>query len=90
MAVIISDPEILGGTPIFEGTRIPIRNLFDYLLAGDTIKEFLDDFPTVSFPQVKHALQNAEIFLEKIRHTFPPCSTTTITLKSAVFYRRNI
>jgi len=50
---------------VFQGTRVPVSNLFDYLLAGDTIKEFLDDFPTVSFSQVKHALQNAELSLEK-------------------------
>jgi len=65
MAIIISDPQILGGTPIFKGTRVPVSNLFDYLLAGDNIKDFLNDFPTVSFNQIKHALQNAELFLEK-------------------------
>ena len=65
MAIIITDPQILGGTPIFNGTRVPVSTLFDYLLAGDNIKDFLDDFPTVSFNQVKHALQYAEISLEK-------------------------
>ena len=48
-----------------KGTRVPVSTLFDYLLAGDNIKDFLDDFPTVSFNQVKHALQYAEISLEK-------------------------
>ncbi len=54
MAIIITDPQILGGTPIFNSTRVPASTLFDCLLAGDTIKDFLDDFPTVSFNQVKH------------------------------------
>ena len=40
--------EILGGTPIFAGTRVPVRTLFDYLEEGDTLEEFLDDFPAVS------------------------------------------
>jgi len=65
MAIIITDPKILGGTPVFQGTRVPVSNLFDYLLAGDNIEEFLEDFPTVSFNQVKHALQHAELYLEK-------------------------
>jgi uncharacterized protein (DUF433 family) len=65
MAIIITDPKILGGTPVFQGTRVPVSNLFDYLLAGDNIEEFLEDFPTVSFNQVKHALQYAELYLEK-------------------------
>jgi uncharacterized protein (DUF433 family) len=46
--LIVRDPEIMSGTPVFAGTRVPIRNLFDYLEAGDTLDEFLDDFPTVT------------------------------------------
>jgi uncharacterized protein (DUF433 family) len=46
--VVISDPEILGGTPVFNGTRVPFRALLDYLEAGQTLEEFLDDFPTVT------------------------------------------
>ena len=42
--IIISDPEILGGTPVFKGTRVPIKNLFDYLEAGDSVDKFLEDF----------------------------------------------
>ncbi len=42
--VIISDKEILGGTPVFTGTRVPVKNLFDYLEAGDSIEDFLNDF----------------------------------------------
>ncbi len=42
--VIVSDKEILGGTPVFAGTRVPIKNLFDYLEAGDSLEDFLNDF----------------------------------------------
>ena len=45
--LITVDPEILGGTPVFHGTRVPVKNLFDYLEAGKSIKEFLDDFETI-------------------------------------------
>jgi uncharacterized protein (DUF433 family) len=46
--VVHSDPEILGGTPVFIGTRVPVKNLYDYLEAGDSLVEFLDDFPSVT------------------------------------------
>ncbi len=46
--VVHSDPDILGGTPVFIGTRVPLRNLIDYLEAGESLDEFLDDFPSVS------------------------------------------
>ncbi len=46
--VVHSNPEILGGTPVFVGTRVPLRNLIDYREAGESLDEFLDDFPTVS------------------------------------------
>jgi uncharacterized protein (DUF433 family) len=46
--VVHSDPEILGGTPVFIGTRVPVKNLYDYLEAGDSLDEFLDDFPSVT------------------------------------------
>jgi len=42
------DPEIMGGTPVFNGTRVPIQTLFDYIEGGDDLNEFLDDFPSVS------------------------------------------
>jgi len=42
------DPELMGGTPVFTGTRVPIKTLFDYLEGGDPIEEFLDDYPSVS------------------------------------------
>ena len=64
MSIIESTPEILNGTLVFGGTRVPVRNLFDYLVAGDNIKDFLEDFPTVSFEQVRHLLQSAEVAIE--------------------------
>lgn len=45
-AVVHSDPEILGGTPVFVGTRVPVKNLLDYLAAGDPLEKFLDHFPS--------------------------------------------
>lgn len=42
------DPETMGGTPVFTGTRIPVQTLFDYIEGGDDLNEFLDDFPTIS------------------------------------------
>jgi uncharacterized protein (DUF433 family) len=50
--VINSNPEILGGTPVFSGTRVPIRSLFAHLEAGDSINEFLEGFPSVQREQV--------------------------------------
>ena len=49
--LIVSSPEILGGTPVFAGARVPIKNLTDYIKAGDTLDEFLADFPSVSREQ---------------------------------------
>jgi uncharacterized protein (DUF433 family) len=51
-AVLRSDPEIMGGTPVFTGTRVPVQNLVDYLEGGETINEFLLGFPTVKREQV--------------------------------------
>ena len=45
---IISNPEILSGEPVFRGTRVPFKNLIDYLERGDTLDEFLDDFPSIT------------------------------------------
>ncbi len=55
--VINVDKEILGGTPVFMGTRVPVKNLFDYLEEGETVAGFLDDFPTVKKEQVKQVLK---------------------------------
>lgn len=58
-ALIVSNPEILNGTPVFVGTRVPVKNLTDYLGNGESIDEFLDDFPTVSREQVIQFLKEA-------------------------------
>ncbi len=58
-SVIQSDPEILGGTPVFAGTRVPVQNLIDYLEAGDTLDEFLEAFPSVSREQAIAVLEIA-------------------------------
>lgn len=57
--VVVRDPEILGGTPVFAGTRVPVQNLVDYLAAGDDFAEFLADFPTVRREQVEAFLEQA-------------------------------
>lgn len=59
-AVVHSDPEILGGTPVFVGTRVPFQTLLDYLEAGDSLGDFLDDFPTVTREQAITALEQAK------------------------------
>jgi uncharacterized protein (DUF433 family) len=56
---IITDPEIMGGTPVFAGTRVPIQTLFDYLMDGCTLDEFLDNFPTVTREVALHLLAHA-------------------------------
>ena len=58
-AVIFSDPNILGGTPVFRGTRVPLKNLVDYLAAGDSLDEFLDHFPSVKREQAVAVLELA-------------------------------
>lgn len=62
--MIESKPDVLNGTLVFADTRVPVRNLFDYLIAGDTVKDYLEDFPTVSFEQVRYLLQSAEVAIE--------------------------
>jgi uncharacterized protein (DUF433 family) len=58
--LITSDPSVLGGTPVFRGTRVPFQNLLDYLEGGQTLDEFLDDFPTVSREAAIQALEHAK------------------------------
>ena len=58
--IIAKDPEILGGTPVFRGTRVPFQALLDYLEGGDTMDEFLDDFPTVTREAAVAALELAK------------------------------
>ena len=50
--IVHSDPEIMGGTPVFVDTRVPLQNLFDYLEGGESIEDFLDAFPTAKREQV--------------------------------------
>jgi len=50
--IIHSDPEIMGGTPVFAGTRVPLQNLIDYLEGGESVEDFIDAFPTVKREQV--------------------------------------
>jgi uncharacterized protein (DUF433 family) len=59
-SVIHSDPEILGGTPVFIGTRVPLKTLMDYLEGGHPLDEFLDDFPSVTREQAIAALGEAQ------------------------------
>jgi len=56
-SVVHSDPEILGGTPVFVGTRVPLRNLIDYLEGDYSLDEFLDEFPSVSREQAVAVLE---------------------------------
>ncbi|HEV3271014.1 MAG TPA: DUF433 domain-containing protein [Candidatus Methylacidiphilales bacterium] len=58
--VIVQDPEILGGEPVFKGTRVPVKSLFDHLEAGDSIEDFLDGFPSVKREQVVTLLEESK------------------------------
>ncbi len=62
--IVHSDPEILGGAPVFVGTRVPVKSLYDYLAAGDSLDEFLDSFPSVSREQAVAALELAREMTE--------------------------
>ena len=59
-SAILRDPEIMGGTPCFRGTRVPLQNLFDYLERGHTLDRFLEGFPSVSRSQALQALEEAK------------------------------
>lgn len=58
--IITSSPDIMGGTPVFAGTRVPVQTLLDYLKAGESIGDFLEGFPTVSREQVIAFLEEAK------------------------------
>jgi len=58
--IIVKDPEILGGTAVFRGTRVPFQALLDYIEGGQTLNEFLDDFPTVTRESAISALELAK------------------------------
>lgn len=68
-AIIHGDPEILGGTPVFVGTRVPLRNLIDYLERGYSLDEFLDAFPSVSRERAIAALEAAHAELATRAHS---------------------
>ncbi|MGP1685046.1 MAG: DUF433 domain-containing protein, partial [Giesbergeria sp.] len=59
-SVVHSDPDILGGTPVFVGTRVPVQALIDYIEGGHSLEEFLDDFPTVNRELAIAALEQAK------------------------------
>ena len=63
-SIINIDHEILGGTPVFSGTRVPIKNLFDYLETGESIQTFLDDFEGVKKSQVIKLLEMSQKLIE--------------------------
>ena len=67
--VIHSDPEIMGGTPVFVGTRVPVRALLDYLEGGDSLDTFLDHFPSVRREQAVAALELANELLSTYAHS---------------------
>lgn len=62
-SVVRSDPDVLGGTPVFAGTRVPVKNLVHYLAAGDSLERFLDHFPSVTREQAVAALELASDLL---------------------------
>ena len=66
--VVHRDPEILGGMPVFVGTRVPVKNLFDYLEAGDSLDQFLTSFPSVTREQTVAALELAREALAADAH----------------------
>ena len=63
IGVIVKNPDILGGTPVFRGTRVPIQALFDYLEGGETLEDFLQGFPSVSREAAVAALEEAKHLL---------------------------
>ena len=66
--IIHSDPDIQGGVPVFYGTRVPVKNLFDYLEAGDSLEDFLRSFPSVTREQAVAALELAREALSPDAH----------------------
>jgi uncharacterized protein (DUF433 family) len=66
--LIVVDPEIHSGTPVFRGTRVPVKTLFDHLEAGDSLEVFLDDFPSVSKALAIAVLEQARVALTPDAH----------------------
>ena len=67
-SVISQTPDVMGGTPVFAGTRVPIQTLLDYLEAGESINDFLQGFPSVSREQVINFLEQAKDHLVAATH----------------------
>jgi uncharacterized protein (DUF433 family) len=66
--IIVKDPEVLGGMPVFRGTRVPFKNLLDYLEGGHTLGQFLEEFPSVSREVAIAALEHAkELVIAQVR-----------------------
>jgi uncharacterized protein (DUF433 family) len=65
---VISDPDILGGTPVFAGTRVPVRILFEHLEAGDPLGVFIEDFPSVTKAAAIQVLKDAQASLTHDAH----------------------
>lgn len=68
--VISCDSDVVSGTPVFRGTRVPVTTLYDYLLSGQSLAEFYDDFPTVPKEHVEAVLRSARAHVSE--HVFPP------------------
>ena len=64
--IVHSDPEIMGGTPVFAGTRVPLQNLIDSLKGGESIEDFLDAFPTVKREQAIAVIEAGKLTFDKI------------------------
>jgi len=64
-SLIVSDPEILGGTPVFKGTRVPVRTLFEYLAGGLSLEYFLESFPSVAREQAAGVLRLSQQRIEQ-------------------------
>ena len=70
--IIHSNPEIMGGTPVFVGTRVPLQNLIDYLEGGESIEDFLDGFPSVKRDQVLAVIEAGKV---KMLETLASCAS---------------
>jgi len=67
-SLVVVDPEIQGGVPVFRGTRVPIKNLFDFIEEGDSLQTFLDQFPSISHDMAISVLEQARVALTNDAH----------------------
>jgi uncharacterized protein (DUF433 family) len=75
--IVHSDPEIMGGTPVFVGTRVPLQNLIDYLEGGESIEDFLDGFPSVKREQVVAVIEAGKA---KVMESLKPCVSRSMSV----------